>query len=356
MADLYAILEVPKNASTADIKKAYRKLALKWHPDKNPTNQEDATKKFKEISEAYEVLSDDKKRKTYDQFGRDGLNAMNGNGARAGGGSSGRRHGRYQRGEFDGGAAGGGAGIYNFDVYGDILGGPHFVFRDPFDVFREFFGGTDPFEDILDPFGVLGGQLQGMHRHPHVRQRSHPASAGVAPGPTRRQHNHHHHHHHAASAAAAPPPPPTVATAATAVQPIQLNAFNGLMPGGHHAGLLSPFGGFNDAFFGGFGLGGFGAPSLFQDLNMGMTGGGGGTSIQTFSSMGGLGMGGAGMRSSSTSTKFVNGKKITTQRLNENGIETVKTFENDVLMSHTVNGEQQAIQHHQRHPGGGRRH
>jgi len=350
MADLYATLEVPKNASTADIKKAYRKLALKWHPDKNPTNQEDATKKFKEISEAYEVLSDDKKRKTYDQFGRDGLSAMNGNGPRAGGGSSGggRRHGRYQRGEYDGmyGTAGG-AGIYNFDV-GDIMGGPHFVFRDPFDVFREFFGGTDPFEDILDPFGVLGGPLQGMHRHPHVRQRSNTASAGGVPGggvgPTRRQHHHHHHHHAAA--------PPTVATA-TAVQPIQLNAFNGLMPGGH-AGLLSPFGGFNDAFFGGFGLGGFGAPSLFQDLNMGMAAGGGGTSIQTFSSMGGLGMGGAGMRSSSTSTKFVNGKKITTQRLNENGIETIKTFENDVLMSHTVNGEQQALQHHQRHPG--RRH
>jgi len=60
MVDYYDVLKVPKTANTDDIKRAYRKLALKWHPDKNPEKQDEATKKFKEISEAYEVLSDRK--------------------------------------------------------------------------------------------------------------------------------------------------------------------------------------------------------------------------------------------------------------------------------------------------------
>ena len=63
MVDYYKTLDVSRTSSAADIKKAYRRLALKWHPDKNPDNQEEATRKFKEISEAYEVLSDDKKKK-----------------------------------------------------------------------------------------------------------------------------------------------------------------------------------------------------------------------------------------------------------------------------------------------------
>lgn len=63
MVDYYKVLEITKTAPSGDIKKAYRRLALKWHPDKNPDNEDEATKKFKEISEAYEVLSDEKKRK-----------------------------------------------------------------------------------------------------------------------------------------------------------------------------------------------------------------------------------------------------------------------------------------------------
>ena len=66
--DYYKILGVNKNASSDEIKKAYRKLALKYHPDKNPGNKE-AEEKFKKMSEAYAVLSDDQKRKNYDQFG-----------------------------------------------------------------------------------------------------------------------------------------------------------------------------------------------------------------------------------------------------------------------------------------------
>jgi DnaJ-class molecular chaperone len=67
--DYYAILGVPKNAAEKDIKSAYRKLARKWHPDANPQNQQQAEEKFKEISEAYEVLGDPEKRKKYDVLG-----------------------------------------------------------------------------------------------------------------------------------------------------------------------------------------------------------------------------------------------------------------------------------------------
>ncbi|HQE54290.1 molecular chaperone DnaJ, partial [Tenuifilum sp.] len=78
--DYYEILGVPRNASKDEIKKAYRKMALKYHPDKNPGDK-DAEEKFKEAAEAYEVLSDDNKRARYDQFGHAGM----GNGAGGGG-------------------------------------------------------------------------------------------------------------------------------------------------------------------------------------------------------------------------------------------------------------------------------
>ncbi|KAJ6724968.1 DNAJ-like protein SUBFAMILY B MEMBER 13-LIKE [Salix viminalis] len=71
--DYYNILQVDKNAKDEDLKKAYRKLAMKWHPDKNPNNKKEAEAKFKQISEAYEVLSDTQKRAIYDQYGEEGL-------------------------------------------------------------------------------------------------------------------------------------------------------------------------------------------------------------------------------------------------------------------------------------------
>ena len=70
--DYYEILGVTRDADKTTLKKAYRKLAIKYHPDKNPDNKE-AENKFKEASEAYEVLSDDGKRQIYDQFGHQGL-------------------------------------------------------------------------------------------------------------------------------------------------------------------------------------------------------------------------------------------------------------------------------------------
>jgi len=70
--DYYGILGVPKNASSDVIKKAYRKLAMQYHPDKNPGKEAWANEKFKEINEAYAVLGDPEKRKRYDQFGTAG--------------------------------------------------------------------------------------------------------------------------------------------------------------------------------------------------------------------------------------------------------------------------------------------
>ncbi|NXO07625.1 DNJB8 protein, partial [Oriolus oriolus] len=67
MVDYYDVLGLQKDASQDDIKKSYHKLALKWHPDKNPRNKEEAEKKFKEIVEAYETLSDPEKRSLYDK-------------------------------------------------------------------------------------------------------------------------------------------------------------------------------------------------------------------------------------------------------------------------------------------------
>ena len=102
--DYYEVLGVDKNADEAAIKKAYRVLAKKYHPDMNPGDAE-AEKKFKEASEAYAVLSDPEKRRQYDQFGHAA---------------------------FDGGA-GGGAGGFDFNGadFGDIFG----------DIFGDFFGG-----------------------------------------------------------------------------------------------------------------------------------------------------------------------------------------------------------------------
>lgn len=78
--DYYAVLGLTKTASDADIKTAYRSLAKKWHPDKNPDNKEEASEKFKEISVAYKILSDPEKKEIYDKFGHDGLQRSEGGG------------------------------------------------------------------------------------------------------------------------------------------------------------------------------------------------------------------------------------------------------------------------------------
>jgi DnaJ-class molecular chaperone len=164
--DYYAILGVAKGADDNAIKKAYRKLALKYHPDKN--KEADAAKKFQDISEAFQVLSDPEKRKIFDQFGEEGLKPGMGSGDPAGGASNVR---------FSSGMPGG--GFMNaedlFSQFFGRMGGGHpggmqFSFggqndNDDEDVggFQSMFGGS--------PFG--GGfqsqfQQQGRPRKPKV--------------------------------------------------------------------------------------------------------------------------------------------------------------------------------------------
>lgn len=112
--DYYNLLGVEKNASAEDIKKSYRKKAVQFHPDKNPGDKS-AEEKFKEVSEAYEVLSDDKKRKMYDQFGHAGVGAgMGGGGQGPFGGFEGFGQGGFNQGNMN--------DIFG-DIFGDLFGG-----------------------------------------------------------------------------------------------------------------------------------------------------------------------------------------------------------------------------------------
>ena len=120
--DYYEILGVSKNASDDEIKKAYRKLAVKYHPDKNPGDKE-AEAKFKEINEAHDVLSDKQKRARYDQFGHAGVN---GSGNPFAGGNP-----------FGGGAGG---QSFNFDFGGGFE-----------DILNNIFGGGSPFGGARRP-------------------------------------------------------------------------------------------------------------------------------------------------------------------------------------------------------------
>jgi molecular chaperone DnaJ len=122
--DYYEVLGVARDASEEEIKRSYRKLAVKLHPDKNPGDHA-AEEQFKELGEAYEALIDPQKRAAYDRYG----------------------HAAFQQGGF--GGAGGG-------------------FHDPFDLFREVFGTAGGGAGIFEHF-FGGGQSDGSGRHPSGR-------------------------------------------------------------------------------------------------------------------------------------------------------------------------------------------
>ncbi|KAH8372813.1 hypothetical protein KR009_005170 [Drosophila setifemur] len=324
MVDYYKVLDVARTATDGEVKKAYRKLALKWHPDKNPDNLDEANKRFRELSEAYEVLSDARKRRIYDAratlhktstsssstgnsysrfhsgagssaYGRDyDYDFYPGSGYGSSAGS--RRNGnRYQaftfRNLFEGtpfhklfekkrriydeyGKDGLGDrgqsrshtrhhyNTHNFDDF-DIMGGFPFVFRPPEEVFREFFGVNSPFADF---FRDANGYSNGMTGS--TSSRRHGGS-----GASR------HHHHHYPELVGGPFAAPT------------LNYF---MP-----------------------------PSDFNFFSSG------GPSVA--------------VKRTFTSTHFTNGKRHLTKRVVENGKETVFQYENDVLKSKTVNGVPQKL-------------
>jgi DnaJ-class molecular chaperone len=143
--DFYDVLGVKQDASAAEIKKAYRQLALKYHPDRNKSS--DAADKFKEISEAYEVLSNPEKRRTYDQFGHSAFDPSQGFGG-FGGQTRTYRQGpftyTYTTGFPGSSAKGGPASGWDF-------GG----FTDPFEIFESFFGGASPFRTARLPrYGI----------------------------------------------------------------------------------------------------------------------------------------------------------------------------------------------------------
>ncbi|KAL8606798.1 DnaJ subfamily B member 13 [Nucella lapillus] len=127
--DYYSILNLTRSARDADIKKSYRKLALKFHPEKNPDDQV-AADKFMQVAEAYDVLSDPRKRAVYDQFGEEGLK----NGVPTGSGET-------------------GAWTHGYTFHGDCN-----------KVFRDFFGGDNPFQEFYDRVdGDLSMGFGGLH-------------------------------------------------------------------------------------------------------------------------------------------------------------------------------------------------
>jgi DnaJ family protein B protein 4 len=170
---LYNALGISPTASDAEIKKAYRKAALKWHPDKNKDNP-NASEKFKEVSQAYEILSDPEKRKVYDQYGLEFL--LRGGQAPPPGAEmpegfqafSGNMPGSF-------GGMPGGTRTFHFNTNG---GGGGFNFADPNDIFANFArssggGGVGEDDDIFNMFSGLGGARRstgaGMRPQPRPR-------------------------------------------------------------------------------------------------------------------------------------------------------------------------------------------
>ncbi|XP_078722781.1 dnaJ homolog subfamily B member 6 isoform X1 [Lampetra fluviatilis] len=266
MGDYYQVLGIQPTSSQEEIKKAYRRLALKWHPDKNPESKEMAERKFKEIAEAYDVLSDKSKREAFDRGGKEGVKNSTG---RAGGGAGGRA--RPSRGGRD------------FADFGDFGDFGEFTFTRAEEIFREFFGGRDPFADF---FGEPSCFPRG-----HLLPKDDAFALGAHRAGRRRVERHR--------------------------RPERDLFFSPFMGFPFNPGFAS-FSSFDDSFAD-VGFPAF-STATFGDVGAGM---------------------GSHFRSVSTTTKMVNGKKISTKRIVENGQERVEVEENGRLKSVQIDGKEQ---------------
>lgn len=268
----YKVLGLDRNATAEDVRRAYRKLALKWHPDKNlGESSAEAEKRFKEISEAYEVLSDAEKRAIYDRYGKDGLKGSRHPTRPSSRGFEGRRRrttfsgvpfpeAMFEDGDFS----------FPFSEFG-------FTFRDPEVVFREFFA---KHMDMMNAFSEHA-RLVRAHTHYSPRHMKDPAKqAHTRPN----------------------------GTTAHAVRPGLGHSFtyrvsSTPLSAGHTATTLISIG-----------------P---------LTHTGNGPKVRgTFRS---------------TSSRFVDGKCVTTRRTVQDGVETIEVEENGILKTKTVNGQPVAL-------------
>jgi len=257
--DFYETLEVTKTATDDEIKKAYRRLALKWHPDKNLTNKKQAEEKFKLISEAYEVLSDKDKRRRYDQLGRAGLSNNYGN---------------------SGYPSNGGYSRFSEDFLNRT-----FHFHNPFDIFEQFmqhFGMDDDLGFGTNPFGNFHTR---HHRFGNVNPSS--SSSSSRRDPHRQQ----------------------MALFDQMFSPMRMSLFHQF----HH----DPF---------------------FHDLSGHNTG-----NIQSVNISFGSGNSRPVAKKTTKSAKIINGRRVVTTRVEENGQTTETVEEDGRLTSKKVNGVLQAI-------------
>lgn len=253
--EYYRALEVPRDATQDDIRRAYRRLALRWHPDKNPDNKDDAEKRFKAIAEAYEVLSDETKRRQYDLYGPSGYDTSQQSDVGAGSCSTSSRH-----------------------------GGVFAAFRDPEELFREFFGTADPFEEL---FRTVRQSSASMQAHAKPSNPSSRPSGGAGSLQTAGYPSFHHR---------------------------TFDTGRILRPG-----FLFDL---DDLLFGACGS----VPSGPSGLGFPSQGGFAGVPTEQMSSV-----------------RYANGKRCETRTIVQDGVKTVLCFEDSRLVSRTVNGVPQDV-------------